>query len=83
MVVKVVKRKLGRERVAGLAYCGEERIEIDPRLRPHGGPKGMLGTHIHETLHLLNPQMPEQAVVEWEDTITDVLWEAGYRRVEQ
>jgi len=83
MVVKVVKRKLGREGVAGLAHCGEETIEIDPRLRPHGGSKGMLGTHIHETIHILSPEMKEKEVVEWEDTITEVLWKAGYRRTEQ
>ena len=82
MVVKVVKRKLGRERVAGLAHCGDETIEIDPRLKPHGGPKGMMGTYIHETLHLLDPDKTEKEVAQWERTVTNVLWKAGYRRVE-
>ena len=81
MDVKVVMKKLGRSKAAGVAYCDDQTIVLDPRLSKHGGAKGYLGTCIHETIHLLSPDMTEEQVVEWEDTIADVLWKEGYRHI--
>ena len=53
--VKVVWRKLGKERAWGQATIGENLIEIDPRL----GAKRQLEVLCHEQVHLTFPGMTE------------------------
>ncbi|MCF3107336.1 hypothetical protein LL912_00955 [Niabella sp. CC-SYL272] len=48
--IKVEYKKLGRQRVIGLAYGKERRIEIDERLT---GEK-FITTLIHEIMHIQN-----------------------------
>jgi hypothetical protein len=74
-MVKVVERKLGRERAAGLAW-GDQTIEIDPRQ----APRSYLGTAIHELLHQVFPEKSETAIRRGTATMTGVLWQLGYRR---
>ena len=83
MRVKVLKKKLGRSQACGVAMCGDRTMVLDPRTRKHGGPKGYLGTVIHETIHLLDPHLSEEEVVRREDTIAQVLWKEGYRKIEE
>ena len=45
--IKVIERKLGRERAWGLSYKGDNLIEIDSRLK---GKKKLL-IIVHELLH--------------------------------
>jgi hypothetical protein len=77
--VKVLERKLGRERAWGQAWQGINELEIDPR-QP---PKQYLDTLIHEALHLARPELEETTVEETATFITDVLWRQNYRRVNQ
>ena len=75
-------KKLGREKVLGLADLDTQEIIIDPR-QPS---KELLGTLLHECIHLLaddleRPDWPEERVLEWEEKMRDVVWNAGYRKV--
>tara|TARA_B100000029_G_scaffold361688_1_gene354671 strand:+ start:946 stop:1197 length:252 start_codon:yes stop_codon:yes gene_type:complete len=83
MRVQVVKKKLGRLNACGVAYCSDRTIVLDPRIRRHGGPKGYLGTVVHEVIHLLDPHLPEDEVIRRENTIASVLWKEGYRKIEE
>ena len=72
-------KKLGRERVLGLADLDTHTITIDPR-QPS---RELMGTLVHECIHLLcdELQRPEERVLEWEDKVANVLWNAGFRKV--
>ena len=75
-------KKLGREKVLGLADLDTQEIIIDPR-QPS---KELLGTLLHECIHLLaddleRPDWPEERVLEREEKMRDVVWNAGYRKV--
>ena len=46
----------------------------------------LLGTLLHECIHLLaddmgKPDWPEDRVIEWEEKMRDVVWQAGFRKV--
>jgi len=75
--IKVVERKLGRERAWGQSWQGEGLVEIDPRQNA----KEYLGTCIHETLHELLPNHSEKFIEKAEFTLLRVLWKLGYRKV--
>ena len=75
--VKVVHRRLGRERAWGQAFIGENKLEVDPRL----GAKRMLEVLIHEVTHLAHPGMSESEVDRTGKMICRVLWSQNYRRV--
>ena len=80
--IKVRYQKLGREGVLGLADLDTGEITIDPR-QPS---RELLGTLLHEYIHLLaddmgKPDWPEDRVIEWEEKMRDVVWQAGFRKV--
>ena len=80
--ITVRYKKLGRERVLGLADLDSNTIIIDPR-QPS---QELMGTMVHECIHLLasemgNPDWPEERVLEWEEKMRAVVWEAGFRKV--
>lgn len=77
--VKVIWRKLGKERAWGQAETDPVRpvVEIDPRL----SPKREIETLTHEVLHVAFPQMSEKEVDRAGKVISKVLWEQNYRRV--
>ena len=75
--VKVVWRKLGKEKAWGQATIGEGLVEIDPRL----GAKRQLEVLIHEVTHLCHPGMSETEVDRTGKMIARVLWAENYRRV--
>lgn len=77
--MKVVYRKLGKEKAWGQAHVDDKTIEIDPRLK--GRKK--IEILIHEALHILNPEMSETKVVDQGRRIANVLWKQGYRQVDQ
>lgn len=76
--MKVVRRKLGREKLYGQADLGDNTIEIDSRLQ---GRK-LMEILIHEAMHILNPTFSESKVVEQSKKITQLLWKEKFRRVE-
>lgn len=89
---KVVERKLGKHQAIGLAYNDPKdpdkkvrakhgTIEIDPRIELHGGNKGYMDTFIHEAIHMIDPVMHEDDVAELATKITSILWNNGFRKV--
>lgn len=76
--MKVVYRKLGKERAWGQAHTDSNTIEIDPRLK---GRKKM-EILIHEALHILNPEMSETKVLEQGRRIANLLWKQHFRQVD-
>lgn len=77
--LKIVERKLGRERAHGQCWKGENLIEIDPRQTA----RGYLNTLIHETLHCIFPAMSESTVNRAASKICRVVWERDFRRLKK
>ena len=75
--VKVVWRKLGKEKAWGQATIGENLIEIDPRL----GAKRQLEVLCHEQGHLTFPEKSEAEIDRLGKDLAAVLWDQNYRRV--
>lgn len=76
--IKVIYKKLGRNKVYGFANCGHDEIEIDSRLKG----KKLLEIIIHESLHLLIPEAEEEEIVQKSVILTNTLWHEGYRRID-
>ncbi len=77
--IKVVERPLGREKALGLAWIGENKIEIDGRLKS----KEYLDTLIHEMLHIYNPTWPETRVAQVATEMANIIWNKNYRRIKR
>lgn len=77
--VKVVWRKLGRERAWGQATQDPTNpmIEVDPRL----GAKRQLEVLCHEQLHICFPDLSESQVDQAGKALGQILWRQNYRRV--
>jgi len=75
--IKIIYRKLGKEQAYGIS-SSDGVIEIDQRLK---GKKHM-EILIHEILHLLNPKDDEKTIIRKSVTLTKILWNEGYRRVD-
>ena len=78
MRIKIIYRKLGRNKLYGLSYSNGI-IEIDSRLKS----KKHLEILIHEILHILNPNDSEEEIVKKSITLTKLLWKQGYRRIDE
>lgn len=76
--IKVVYRKLGKEKVHGWCHSGEY-IELDERLCS----KKHLEILLHESLHFLFPTASEEEVVRKSIILCNTLWHESYRRVER
>ena len=77
MRIKIVDKKLGRERAHGQAWQGLNIVEIDPR-QPE---REKIDTLIHEILHLAKPEYDEEEIVRISKIISSNLWKYGYRRI--
>lgn len=77
MKIKIVHKKLGREKAYGMADS-DGTIYIDPRLKG----KKHLEICTHEVGHLLHPEFSEEQVIRDSVILTKVLWDMGYRRVD-
>ncbi len=77
MRIKIIYRKLGKEQAYGIS-SSDGVIEIDERLR---GKKAM-EILIHELLHLTNPKDDEKTIIRKSVTLTKVLWNEGYRKID-
>ena len=77
MKIKIIYRKLGKEQAYGIS-SSDGVIEIDERLKG----KKMMEILIHEILHLLNPKDDEKTIIRKSVTLTKILWNEGYRRID-
>jgi hypothetical protein len=78
MVMKVVYKKLGKQRAWGQAHVDSNTIEIDPRLRA----RKKMQILIHEAMHILNPDWSETKVIEQSTRMAKMLWSQHYREVD-
>lgn len=77
--MKVIVRKLGREKALGLADTENKIIEIDPRQ----SGKTLLDTEIHEFLHIRHPDWTEGKVTREASAMARFLWKLKYRKVNE
>lgn len=77
MKIKIIYRKLGKEQAYGIS-SSDGVIEIDERLKG----KKHCEILIHEILHLLNPKDDEKTIIRKSVTLTKILWNEGYRRID-
>ena len=78
MEIKVIYKKLGKEKVWGLADS-EGVIYLDSRLKG----KKHLEILIHESLHLLYPEAEEDEIVNKSISLCNLIWKQRYRRIEE
>ena len=77
--IKVIDKKLGRQKALGQAYTDAKVIEVDPRQKS----KAYLDTLIHEMLHVYNPDWSEAKVTKTANEMTDIIWSKNYRRIKR
>lgn len=77
--VKVVHRKLGRERADGLAFKDDFIIHIDSRLTG----KNYVLTAIHELLHIYLPDLVEDKIIDISENLCDSLWDLKIRKIDE
>ena len=75
--IKVTERKLLRHNAIGIAYVGDGRVELDPRLKE----SERLEVLVHELLHHMHPEWNEEEVDRHGKWLGNILWRQGYRRV--
>ena len=76
--LKIVERKLGREKAWGLCWQGENLIELDPRLKG----KKKLNLACHELAHLVFPSIESEREIERIARIfANALWSLNYRQI--
>jgi hypothetical protein len=63
----------------GLAFPAEWRIELDDRL----SDKTLIDIAIHETAHVVAPDLSEECVDRIGRHCADVLWRLGFRKDEE
>lgn len=76
--MRVLFKKLGREKAWGSADLDSHTIEIDPRLK---GRK-YLEILIHEAMHIMNPEWSETKVITQSKRLTRLLWAEHFRKVD-
>ena len=62
----------------GMAYPSEWRIELDDRL----SDKTLIDIATHETVHVVAPDLSEEATDRIGRHVADILWRLGFRRDE-
>jgi hypothetical protein len=78
MKIKIIYKKLGRERLWGEANLNDNSIVLDSRLK---GRKA-LEILIHECSHCILPSLNEDEIVRISTILTKVLWSENYRRID-
>ena len=76
---KVSLKKLGKERVWGLAHIGDNKIDLDIRLK---GYRFLLYL-LHEFMHLRNPEWSETKVRKESSKMAMFLWQQNFRKIEK
>lgn len=75
---KVEHKKLGKEQAYGIAFIGENRLQIDERLK---GYRYMLYL-LHEHFHLKHPDWSETKIRRESSKTARFMWKMGFRWVE-
>jgi len=76
--IRIIEKKLGRERAWGLCWQGCNLIEIDPRVPA----RRYLQTLTHELLHAVyKEKLSEHMVCKGARFISKGLWQMGFRRI--
>ena len=75
--VKIVEKKLGREKAWGQFWQGVNLVEIDPRQKS----RRYLNTLIHELLHYMYPNDSESKVKKNADILSKYIWVKNFRRI--
>lgn len=78
VTMKVIYKKLGREKLWGEADLADNTITLDTRLKS----RKHLEILIHECSHILLPGANEEEIVRISTALTRVLWKENYRRIE-
>ena len=76
--IRIIEKKLGRERAWGQRESGDNRIQIDPRLKS----QRRMTIVLHEALHVLFPKMSETLVDKTSIELSRLLWSDRYRRLQ-
>jgi len=76
--IKVEYKKLGKKKLWGQALFETNTIELDTRAKG----KKHLELLNHEGLHLLLPTLNEDEIVRISTSLTDLLWQENYRRID-
>lgn len=79
MAIKIVHRKLGKERADGIAYQDDNEIHIDERLKK----KDYFLTVVHELLHMYFPDLSEASVDKISRKMCSELWRLKFRRTDE
>lgn len=79
MKIKVIYKKLGRERAWGQAHLGDNTVELDERLK---GYRHLLYA-VHEYEHILHPDWSETRVKKESSKIAKFLWQIGFRNKDE
>lgn len=77
-MIKVVRKKLGKQRLWGEADYGDDSIILDPRI---GGKKEM-EILIHEAIHIIRKDVTEEETERISIELTHLLWDQGFRKVD-
>ena len=72
--IRVARKR--NPRVWGLAFPDEWWIELDDRLHD----KTLIDIAVHETAHVVIPDLDETAVARLGKHVADVLWRLGFRK---
>ena len=75
--IRVILRRLGKEKAWGLAFASDNIIHLDKRVRP----KMLMVNALHECQHCINSRFSETKVERDAQTMTDVLWRLGFRLI--
>lgn len=76
--IRVIYKKLGRQKFWGQTGDADEFVEIDPRCKG----KKHLEILIHESLHIIMPTLTEEAIENASILLTNTLWNEDYRRID-
>ena len=72
--IKIRFGKLGKYKADGLAYAEKREIIVDMRLT---GVE-LLETILHELSHVQQPDLSEEAILEYSKETSEILWKIGY-----
>jgi hypothetical protein len=79
MKIRIKYRKLGKEKVWGLAHLGENLIEIDERLKGYR----LLLYLLHEFMHIRHPEWSETKVRKESSKMAKFIWNQQFRKIEK
>jgi len=75
---KVVYRKLGKENAFGVAHIGNNKIEVDERIKTYHH----LLILTHEKLHLIFPEFSETKIKKIASQLAKFYWQNNFRWVD-